>query len=169
MLLMNYQDEYHNMHVFLLLRLMAWTVRARWFSSFLAVTQRRDTFCFRSMWCLDQTGLDWFAYRLFSREACLQRSTLQDLMTRTTIGRVKFYVEKLLSECTKRLQIGFSVTEKSRENCKSQVLDLCHFCHLFGRILAKCVWKYKLWFHGGKECVPPLKLWLLLDVFQSCG
>lgn len=35
-------------------------------------------------------------------------------MTRTTIGRVKFNVEKLLSECTKRLQIGFSVTEKSR-------------------------------------------------------
>lgn len=143
---------------------------------FLAVNRRRDTLCFRSMWRLDQTGLDWFAYRLFSREAFSQRSTLQwqDLMTWTTIGRAAFNVEKLLSECrhqkaANRIKRYRKIKESKWENCKSQVFDLCHFCHIFGQVLAKCVWKYKLWFHGGKECVPPLKLWLLLDVFQSCG
>lgn len=84
-------------------------------------------------------------------------------MTPTTIGSAKFYVEKLLSECrpqkaANRIKRYRKIKESKLENCKSQVLDLCHFCHLFGQVLAECVWKYKLWFHGGKECVPPLKL-----------
>lgn len=93
---------------------------------FLAVNRRRDTLCFRSMWCLDQTGLDWFAYRLFSREACLQRSTLQwqDLMTWTTICRAAFYVEKLLSECRHQKAANrIKLTEKSRRTAKTGELQ----------------------------------------------
>lgn len=132
---------------------------------------------FRSMWYLDQTGLDWFASHLISREPCLRRSTLQrqDLRTRTTIGRAKFYVEKLLSECNhkkaaNRTKCKRKINESKLQKSSLGPLSFLSFiCHLFGQLLAKCVWKYKLWLKLGKECAPPLKLWLPLDMLQSCG